>query len=161
MFLSGHGPTSTKSASRLVLVLLSLGTAVWLIVVLSASAILHAGSWPAGDVTPFAGDRTSVIKPHVQVRTQSGSLAALTPADFGFALTNQYEFYIADRVIVVHGDSIAVAPDGRRALRKLVSIWARTHANDRPLSVKLSATIFPLPPGTPPRTLNLLEMAVE
>jgi hypothetical protein len=139
---SRHAPRERRLV--LLLHLLSLVTAVWLVLQLFAITTVRSTTWPFSALTMFSGPRQEAV-----VITLSGTTAdgtrRIDEDDFGFAGRNQLHVYVRTRVVEVDGQSVTARSQAGAAARALVGLYNQRH--DRPLqqlSVHASVTELPL-----------------
>jgi hypothetical protein len=149
---SGDGLQTTTPRRRLVVVLLSVLTALWLAAQLAAGLAMKVHTWPVAGFPMFSEKRPVVSERRIEARTRSGRLVTLTPGDFGLT---DLQFLNYQRAMV--SETGMVKPKAVARLGRLAAVWNRQHPDDPAVSMILTHVVYPLPyrtPARPPRVVR-------
>ncbi|HKP19601.1 MAG TPA: hypothetical protein VJT84_14090 [Gaiellaceae bacterium] len=141
-------------APRLLVLLLSAGTAAWLVAQVTATVKRSSDLWPASGVNVVTKRQDAGYRSRIVIRTTTGRLHRVRPADVG---APSLDSYLA-RLVYRPPHSLPGPANGADdRLDRLIAAWNRRHPADRAVSATFSVEVLPLPAGRHPRVYQVLK----
>lgn len=143
-----------KARTRTVLVLLlSAGTAAWLVAQVTATVKRSSDLWPAAGVSVVTKRQDAGYRSRIVLRTATGRLHRVRPADVG---APSLDGYLARLIYRPPHGVPGPAEGAAHRLDRLVAAWNDRHPADQAVSATFSVEVLPLPAGRHPRVYQVL-----
>ncbi len=144
---------SGRRSRGVLVVLLSVGTAVWLTAQVTATVKRSTDLWPASGVALLSKRQVAGFRSRIMIGTSSGRVRQVRPADVGAPSLDSYRARLIFRP--PHGVPRAAAGAAHR-FGRLVAAWNRIHPGERAVSATLSVEVLSLPSGRRSRVYRVL-----
>lgn len=127
---------------RWVLIVVSVGTALWAVAQLAAGIKITNAPWPVTGFPMFKNTRSVAYHTGIFVTTKSGQMRQLQPSEFDLprmnaAFKNLY-------TIPLKNHPPLATPGGKERFAKIIADWNRRHSGDPAVSAKLQLKVFSL-----------------